>query len=134
MTILYLLVTFCTMQWKGFNIFFFPAPKMFPLAAVLTICVHPFGLLQMYATATDACHLAANLHDFVEFCPCASSEPCSKALLGCGVAEGDVCGNDRTCPILVCGVLHRRSQSQLGQQPAQTSDKIDRPPVQKWQD
>ena len=59
----------------------------------------------------------------VEFTLGANSKPRHKALLGCGAAVGDACGKDRTGPIL-CGVRLCCSQSQLGHQPARTSDKM----------
>ena len=46
-----------------------------------------------------------------------------QSVTGCGAAAGDACGKDRTGPIL-CDMQLCCSQSQLGQQPERTSDKM----------
>ena len=51
-------------------------------------------------------------------------------------AAGDMCGKDRTSPIL-CGIQPFYSQSQLEHQPVRTSDKmtsVQRLSIEKWRD
>ena len=66
---------------------------------------------QIYTTATAACHAITNRQDFVECSPSVSSKTCHKALLGCGLAPGDMSGKDRTGPIK-CSMRLCCSQSQ----------------------
>ena len=58
-----------------------------------------------------------------ELSPCAGSKLRHKEVLSCGAAAGDVRGEDRT-DFISCGVRLSCSQSQLGQQPTRTSNKM----------
>ena len=80
-------------------------------------------ILRTAADIGNMPQLQARQQDFVEFAPCASSEPCDKALFHCGLATGNVHRKDRAGPILLC-VLHCCSQSQCRQQLVRTSYKM----------
>ena len=88
-------------------------PAWLHLRAAMHIC---------YSHSCTPCN-SRLMRFFVEFTPCMSSKLCPKVLLGCGAATSDVCGKDRTGPIL-CGVRLCCSQSQLRHQPAWTYDKM----------
>ena len=90
--------------------------------AVFQCMVVVLGPLQTYTTAKQHSMKQQIDTNFVEFTLCASSKPGPKALLGCGAAAVDVCGKDRTSPVL-CSMWPCCSQSQLGHQPVWTSDK-----------